>query len=324
MKSICFVVPYFGKLPGAGFQLWLTSCKENPTVDWLFFTDDKTAYDYPENVRVTYCSFDDIRKKFQQHFDFSIVLDRGYKLCDYKLAYGEMFEQELKGYDYWGHCDIDLMWGNIRKYYTDELLEKYDKIGYLAHSTLYKNTPEVNARYRTVADGLTDYKTVYSSSDSFAFDEVGIEAIYRYLRIPYYTGVDFANLTKYETKFHLGSKPKSEEYKNDRQIFTWENGTLTRHYLADGEIHSEEYLYIHFWCRPMSYNVADFKKGKFLIYSDVVTDKDFEVTKKLIDSKGKGNAAAFYAKSLWKNRKKLTPERIIFNIKGSLKSRSGR
>ncbi len=105
---------------------------------------------------------------------------------------------------------------------------------------------------------------VYSSSDGFAFDEPGIENIYNYLNIPYYKGVDFANLTKYETKFHLGSKPKQEEYKNERQIFTWENGKIFRYFLYNHKIYKEEYLYIHFWCRPMSYNVSDYSKGRSL------------------------------------------------------------
>lgn len=320
MKSICYIVPYFGKLP-SGFQLWLMSCKMNPTIDWLIFTDDKTEYDYPENVKVNYCTFDDIRKRFQKHFDFPIVLDRGWKLCDYKLTYGEMFEPELKGYDFWGHCDVDLIWGDIRKYYTDEILDNYDKIGFLAHSTLYRNTPEVNARYKTIVNGLTNYMQVYSSSDGFAFDEPGIENIYNYLNIPYYKGVDFANLTKYETKFHLSSKPKQEEYKNERQIFTWENGKIFRYFLYNHKIYKEEYLYIHFWCRPMNYNVSDYSKGRYLIYSDVVTDRDFEITEKLIEKLGKGNALAFYAKAFWINRKKLTPKRIIFNLKNKLSNR---
>ncbi|MFQ9447715.1 MAG: DUF6625 family protein [Christensenellales bacterium] len=62
MKRIAFVVPYFGKLP-KGFQFWLHSCSMNPTIDWLFFTDDKTEYLYPENVKVTYCKFKDIQDR---------------------------------------------------------------------------------------------------------------------------------------------------------------------------------------------------------------------------------------------------------------------
>lgn len=317
MKSICYVIPYFGTLPGKGFQLWLKGCAANPTVNFIIFTDDKTEYDYPNNVKVYYCTFSEIRERFQKHYDFPIVLDRGWKLCDYKIAYGEIFAEELKGYDFWGNCDIDLLFGDIRKFYNDEILDKYEKIGFLAHSTLYKNTPEVNRRYREIIPGKLNYITAFSESEGHAFDEVGIEEIYKHLDIPYYDEITFANLTKYETKFHLDLLP-DEEYKNKRQIFTWENGKLLRHYLYNNEIHTQEYMYIHFWCRPMSYKINDFNKDKYLIYSDVVEDKDFNITKQLIKIKGKSHPVRFYAKSFWKNRHKLTPKNIIFNIKGAL------
>ncbi|MCC8073702.1 MAG: hypothetical protein LIO62_06210 [Clostridiales bacterium] len=319
MKKIAYIVPYFGKFPNNGFKLWLTSCAANPTVNWIIFTDDKTEYNYPENVEVHYCTFDDMRNRIQKNYDFPIVLDRGWKLCDYKPAYGEIFAEELKGYDFWGNCDIDLMWGNIRKYYNDDVLEKYERVGFFGHSNLYLNTPEVNSRYRTVINGIIDYKTAFSSSTGYGFDEVGMDNIYKALRIPYYNKVIFANLTKYERKFHLGSMPKKYEYKNRRQIFTWENGKVLRHYLDNGKIFTEEYLYIHFWCRPMSYRVKNFSQNtKYLIYSDVLTDKPFTITSSLINRKGISHPVRFYAKSIWKNRHKITLERIIFNIKGSL------
>lgn len=321
MKTICYVVPYFGKFPEKGFKLWLMSCKTNPTINWIIFTDDRTKYDYPDNVKVYYCSFDDIRKRFQDHFDFPIVLDRGWKLCDYRVAYGEIFAEELKGFDFWGNCDIDLIWGNIRQFLTDDILSSYDKIGFCGHSILYKNTPEVNSRYKTIVNGKLDYKTAFSESEGHAFDEVGIQNIYEDLNIESYDEVHFANLTKYETGFHLDFTPENEEYKNKKQIFTWDNGTITRYYLHKNEIYTEEYMYIHFWCRPMSYKITDFNKGKYLIYSDVVTDNDFKITKELIRKKGSGNAIAFYAKSIWINRKKITLKKIIFNIKGSLNKR---
>ena len=72
----------------------------------------------------------------------------------------------------------------------------------------------------------------------------------------------------------------------------------------------------------MSYKVSNYSdKAEYLIYSDVVTDKPFKLTQKLINAKGISHPVAFYTKSLWQNRHKLTPERIIFNIKGSLKSK---
>ena len=69
MKTICYIIPYFGKLP-INFDLWLNSCATNPTINWLIFTNDKRTFNYPQNVRVEYMEFDDFKKKVQNHFDF--------------------------------------------------------------------------------------------------------------------------------------------------------------------------------------------------------------------------------------------------------------
>ena len=170
MYSIAYVVPYFGKFP-KGFQFWLMSCGCNPTIDWLIFTDDHTDYNYPSNVKVKYWTFEQMKMRVQKIFDFPISLERPYKLCDYKPAYGEIFSDELKGYDFWGDCDVDLVWGNIRRFYTDELLSKYEKIGFNGHSMLFKNTPEVCARFRTCRNEKLNYKEVYSTDKGYAFVE---------------------------------------------------------------------------------------------------------------------------------------------------------
>ena len=64
MKTIGYLVPYFGTLP-KNMQLWLKSCAANPTIDWILLTDDKTEYDYPENVKVKYCSFESLKERIQ-------------------------------------------------------------------------------------------------------------------------------------------------------------------------------------------------------------------------------------------------------------------
>lgn len=319
MKRIAFVVPYFGKLP-KGFQFWLHSCSMNPTIDWLFFTDDKTEYLYPENVKVTYCKFKDIQDRVHALYGTDAVLLRPYKLCDYKPAYGEIFSKELQGYDFWGHCDIDLAWGNIRKFMTDDLLNQYDKIGNQGHCTLYRNTPEVNSRVRACFEGLVSYKDAFYQDKGFAFDEPPMEEIYKALNIPYYMETNYIHLVKYDYGFFLGHKPEEEAYKNKHQIFVLKDGTLLRYYLDDLEIKTEEYMYIHFWCRPISYNEKQYCKGKqYFMYPEVVTDREYKITAKLIKKKGSHNPIRFYIKSIWFNRKKITLKRILFNIKGRMK-----
>ena len=60
MKTIAYFIPYFGKLPES-VNMWLLSCKMNPTVNWVLVTDDKTQYNYPDNVKVVYCTYEDFK-----------------------------------------------------------------------------------------------------------------------------------------------------------------------------------------------------------------------------------------------------------------------
>lgn len=315
MKSIAYVIPYFGKFP-KGFELFLMSCKNNPTIDWLIFTDDKTEYEYPENVKVFYDTFEGIKKRVQQNFDFQIVLDKPYKFCDYKPAYGEIFREELKEYDFWGMCDLDLAWGDIRKFITNEILESYERIGFLGHSTIFKNVPEVNARYRTMIDG-NNYKKVYTTEGAFAFDEVGMDAIYEKLNIEYYNKIIFANLKKYDYGFFLDLMPEEDIEKNEHQVFILKDGNLTRYYVRDHKIFTEDFMYIHFWCRPMTYKPVAYDNHKtYVMYADAVEELKEEITVDYIIQHSKRNKIRYYAKSIWFNRKKLTLKRILFNIKG--------
>ena len=101
MKKIALIVPYFGKFNNY-FPLFLISCKNNPNIDWIVFTDDKSKYPFPKNVKVHYTTFEQIRTRIQNIFDFTISLSTPYKLCDYRPAYGEVFAEELSEYDIWG------------------------------------------------------------------------------------------------------------------------------------------------------------------------------------------------------------------------------
>ena len=149
MKSIAFVIPWGGNLP-VYFQLWLESCRRNPSVDFLVFTDDCTEYNYPDNVKVHYMSFEQMKELFQKHYDFPLSISAPYKFCDFRPAFGEIFSDYLVGYDYWGHCDVDLIWGDIRKFVTDDVLTKYKRIFSRGHCSVYENSSEVNAFYRTL------------------------------------------------------------------------------------------------------------------------------------------------------------------------------
>lgn len=169
MKSIIIIIPYFGRLPNY-FQLFLNSCKTNETVDWLIVTDNTENYLYPHNVNVIHMTFSELQDRVQNLFDFDVSLDKPYKLCDLKPAYGYIFSEYITGYDYWGHGDCDLIYGDLRKFLTDAVLS-YDKVFDLGHLSLYRNCKEINEMFMKPLDGIEYYKEVFSSPLSFNFDE---------------------------------------------------------------------------------------------------------------------------------------------------------
>ena len=318
MKTIAFVIPYFGTLP-KGFQVWLNSCKFNPTINWLLYTDDMTPYEYPDNVKRIPLTMDKLKEHIQTLYDFPIVIDRPWKLCDFKVAYGEIFADELAGFDFWGFCDIDLIWGDIRKFYTEELLEEYDKIGFQGHATVFKNTPENNRIYRSDCDGCVSYREVFSVSEVFGFDEWICSKIFKNSGKKVYEEVNFAHLQKYSSNFFLLLLPNYESYKNEKQIFVWEKGKIIRYYLADKKIFTEEFMYLHFWCRPTTYRVKDEHAERLVIYPDIVSDKAYDINYSVIKKLGAKRPIRFYSKMLWRSRKKLTLDRIIKNVDSMVK-----
>lgn len=172
MKSLAFVIPYFGQLPNS-FPIFLESCGVNSDVDFYIFTDDITSYNYPRNVVRVITSLQEIKEMAQQIFDFPISLDHAYKLCDYKPAYGEIFADYLKGYDFWGWCDLDIVWGKIRRFITDDILSgDYLRILTRGHCSIFPNTKRANCLYRTLPNmGCNKWKEAFSCSHNVIFDE---------------------------------------------------------------------------------------------------------------------------------------------------------
>ena len=65
---------YFGKMPNY-FPLFLKSCKANLEFDFLVFTDDKSKFDYPENVQVVYMTFSEMKEKIQEIVETEMPID---------------------------------------------------------------------------------------------------------------------------------------------------------------------------------------------------------------------------------------------------------
>ena len=258
MKKCAFIIPYYGRLPQY-FPIFLRSCGKNVDFDWLVFTDDHTAYDYPANVHVYYETFADMQRRVSQSFPFHPELKTPYKLCDLKPMYGYLFAEYLAGYRFWGYCDCDIIFGNLSKFITEDMLSRYDKIFPLGHLSLMRNTEENNRRFMLPLDGEPLYRKVLQSDNIFTFDEsylpTNINRIYQEYGFPIDMEDCSGNVHMRSPEFVI------RRYVNElgtfmteapmHAVYVWEYGSLKRYYVKFGKIEINELMYMHFQRRRM-------------------------------------------------------------------------
>jgi len=301
MKKCCFIIPYFGKFNNY-FPLFLKSCAWNKDFNWLVVTDDDTSYDYPENFEVIKMSFQNLKDLIQSKFDFPISLEKPYKLCDYKPAYGYIFEEYLSDYKFWGHCDTDTLMGNLPKFFTDNEFDKYEKIGCLGHMVLYRNTFENNRVFMRVYKGISLFKNAFTTNAIKTFDEeylhdnninriflaenrpVLVKDFSFNFHMDYYRFVRVKYVGKYTNASPHGYI--AEKYRD--AIYVWDKGHIKRYLKKEGRLEVEERAYIHLQKRLMKFSpkLLDFDVVKIIpnmftnLETDGVTYANFNQIKK--------------------------------------------
>lgn len=141
LKKI-LITPYFGTLPP-----WMPEFIDN-----VERTLRKQGYDW-------YCPTDiELFKQLVKEklgIDYPGLPGTG-KVWDYRGALGYLYADHIKGYDFWGHMDFDMCFGDVSKWFPDEILDTLDV--WSNHNTyvcgcwtLYRNTPEVNELFKKFA-----------------------------------------------------------------------------------------------------------------------------------------------------------------------------
>lgn len=317
MKKICYLIPYFGKLPEF-FDMWLYTAGFNSTIDFKIFTNDSYLGTIPNNVEIINMSFDNLKLKIQNMFDFTISLTRPYKLCDFRPAYGEIFSEYLIGYDFWGHCDLDLIWGDIRSYFLEDILNNYDKIGYLGHSTIYKNTVEVNKRYRLPIKGVEQYRNILSNDKNLFFDENSINQIYEEYGFKMLRFEGMADISALHYNFFLGHHGP-EQHKR-KQVLFWKSGKLFIRYIDNDSIHEDECMYAHFLQREMKYEIDCIGASEFCIVPNRIFRKKWKsLTVEDIKKHSKKRRLLYYYVLFKKKWKVATPKRVFISVRERIK-----
>lgn len=128
------ILPWFGPYP-----VWLHR--------WVGNMERLKKYGYDYEI---FSDLELFKQRVRDKLDIEPNIESGTgKPWDYRPAFGVLFEDELKGYDMWGHTDFDCVYGNPDHFIPDSFLETVDiyanHIDYISGPwSLYKNTKRVN------------------------------------------------------------------------------------------------------------------------------------------------------------------------------------
>ena len=254
----------------------------NQKIDFLIYTDQKVdQFEIlnAKNIEFVTLSFDDLREKIQSKFDFKISLKTPYKLCDYRVAYGLIFEEELKEYDYWGFCDTDVLLGDIYQFLEKHSFfeNDYARYGLFGHLQIFKNSQEVNYIFMSGqgSNYRLDYQNVFTNEQTFIFDEAdGIQKIFektnfKQLQDKFFDDIDIS---------HFSFREYGEN--EPRRYYFWseENG-LESINLIDGNIEVNRPLYAHFQKRTIKCPEFEAADSFYVIPNQLVVGEKISIQK---------------------------------------------
>ena len=239
---ICVLTIWFGELPPY-FAGWLLSVRANSDIDFILITDQDPSVD-GGNVRVMHAELPELIERFSRALGRSVSFSSPVKFCGLRPLYGAAFSDLLCGYDFWGYSDIDLAFGDIRAFLTDEVLDSYDRFYTRGHFCLYRNDDTTNHLYE-LSGSVYTLNDVAQGEYNYPFDEFcGINRIC--LKNPdavrWYTSDDFAdcNTRAPFIQVHL------PHVNYVHQLVWWEDGRVFKAGIADdGSVVVDEYVYFH-------------------------------------------------------------------------------
>lgn len=264
MNKLVLISCYMGNFPSY-FNLFVESCRWNPQIDWLIFSDcPPLTYEIPSNVRIEYLTLTEVQELAFRKIGRWIKLNRAYKLCDFKPTYGLLFSEWITGYEYWGHCDIDVIWGRLQTKILPLLDKRADRYFKYGHLSIYRNVVEINESFKLPYSGI-QYKKALSTSISCGFDEMkGTWVLAQENGLKVYHEEIVFDIKRPGALNYLQSYTSKNYpcqyflYKDKRILHCFKN--------EEGVWKNEERAYIHF------------QKRNLQIINSNVKNKDFQIT----------------------------------------------
>lgn len=315
METIAFIIPYFGRLHNY-FYLFLESCKANETVDFIFISDIKDFPKMPPNCKRIKMSFQELSEKITRILGFKTSLASVYKIVDFKPMWGDVFQDGLKKYDYWGFCDCDMILGDLRSFFERIQLSGYDKIFCHGHMTVLKNNETMRHLYKTKGgfekEGVFNYEEAFRTKCVVHFDEGGgLTEISKYLNIKTYECVDYADISFQRKRFTLAQPVPTALYPC---VFTYEPLNLNRVFIKDKEMICYPVLYVHLQKRKMKIDLYPGLEKYHIVPNKFAVSREISVDYILKNARD-GLYWSEYKRRIRQQLYRLSPARIQITLR---------
>ena len=204
--KIALILPYFGKWP-EWIDLFFYSCLKNKEIDFFIYTDcDKPKIiANAENIKYHKLSFKEYCAFVSNRLKISFYPEHTYKLCALKPFYGYLHKNELTGYAFWGFGDIDVVWGRIRHFYTDEILDGADVLSthedhVSGHLLLLRN----NEKFCNLCFKIKNWEDRLTSEELCGLDESDFsDLLMPEMKLAQRMRMIFRRLTKWDKEWYV-------------------------------------------------------------------------------------------------------------------------
>jgi len=245
---IMFVL-YFGRWP-EWIDLFVESCKWNPSVRWRIYTDCGEPENKADNVEFVHLSFDDYKALVRERLSIAFDPPTPYKLCDLRPCVAHIHERDVAGFRFFGYGDLDVVYGNIRSFYSDDVLARANVLSthperLSGHFAVLRNTPA----FRRAYERIPNYRTLLEQPHSASMDEDHFSEVFLPSDKPLGSSrvIDDLDPCRRGLRFveqHstvLSPRKWHDGTMNYPQKWFWRRGRLTNE--RDGD---REFLYLHF------------------------------------------------------------------------------
>lgn len=276
--SIVIIIVWFGELP-KWFNFWLESCYTNPYIKWLIFFDGNfPLVKKNSNVQFIKMTYNDFLNKSNGALGFTMPYPSRRRICDMRPFFGLLFKKWIKDYEYFGWGDLDVIYGNLKKFISPEILNNdiitFNKWHLSGSFTILKRKPETDNLLKiSMPDWQNSLYDILKANPRGAIvDEIKCFKLAPKLKM--YAEESFNNPLSPYTPWRNGKFVFPKEW-------YWKDGRLTND--IDGDT---EFLYLHFmhwkggtWSRKCG-NAQWEKLEKIIYVSPGEEHKGFRINEK--------------------------------------------